>query len=162
MSSLLPGSEQRVWLEGQLAAMPRSVKFVLFNLHHPPVADLATGQLADHNPRPNEMALASYLEDAAKTSRAAFLVIAGHIHNYERFNVHNVVYLVSGGGGAAPYPAQRGQADLYKAPEEPNFHYLRFTLDANTLRGEMLRVTDPTANAPTHFDVADQFTLQAR
>ena len=36
--SLLPGSEQRAWIEDQLSHLPASVRFVLISLHHPPVA----------------------------------------------------------------------------------------------------------------------------
>jgi hypothetical protein len=40
-------------------------------------------------------------------------VSAGHIHNYERLERDGVVYLVSGGGGAAPYEIDRTAARRY-------------------------------------------------
>jgi hypothetical protein len=46
-------------------------------------------------------------------SRARFVVSAGHIHNYERLERDGVVYLVSGGGGAAPYEIDRAAARRY-------------------------------------------------
>jgi 3',5'-cyclic AMP phosphodiesterase CpdA len=73
-SSLLAGSEQRLWLERELADLHESVQFVLISLHHPPVADIQTRLRIDHNPRPNEIALAEFLREAARTSRARFLV----------------------------------------------------------------------------------------
>ena len=39
-SSLLPGSEQIGWIRAQLAGLPPTVRFVFFNLHHPPVVDV--------------------------------------------------------------------------------------------------------------------------
>ena len=104
-TSLLSGSEQRAWLEPQLARLPREVDFVFIFLHHPPVADLQTS--TSHNPRPNELALADYLKQAASRSRARFVVCAGHIHNYERREQDGILYLVSGGGGAEPVPVVR-------------------------------------------------------
>ena len=114
MSPLVAGSEQRLWLEHEVETLPESVQFVIVALHHPPVADIQTRLRVDHNPRPNEIALADYLTGAAATSRARFLVASGHIHNYERFLRDDVVYLVSGGGGAVPYEVDRTPADLYQ------------------------------------------------
>ena len=102
-ASLLPESDQSRWIDKQIAGLPSSIDFVIVTMHHPPVADVQTHIFVDHNPRPNEFALRDYLSKAAQTSHARFLVSAGHIHNYERNIVDGVVYLVAGGGGAAPY-----------------------------------------------------------
>ena len=139
-ASLEAGGAQRAWLDAQLAALPRSVDFVFVFLHHPPAADLQSGAAASHNPRANERALAARLKEAAAGGRARFIVCAGHIHNYERREEDGIVYLVSGGGGAHPYEVVREPADRYQGPGFPNFHYLRFTLDGEVLRGEMLRL----------------------
>jgi len=53
------------------------------------------------------MALRDYLENLAPKLHARIIVCAGHIHNYERFSQHGVIYLVSGGGGASPVPVER-------------------------------------------------------
>ena len=157
-SSLLAGSEQRLWLEGELAAQDPNVRLVLIVLHHPPVADLQTDAMANHNPRPNEQALADYLATIAPQSHARMVVIAGHIHNYERFLRDGIHYLVSGGGGAAPYAVERTPADLYRGTEFPNYHYLRFELRANTVVGEMIRyrLGDDAAG---QWQIKDQFEL---
>ena len=136
-SSLLAGSEQRQWIEQQLATLPRTAEFVLISLHHPPVADIQTRLRVDHNPRPNEIALAEYLKEVAATASVRFVVVAGHIHNYERFLRDDVVYLVSGGGGAVPYEVERTPADLYQTNEFPNFHYVKLSIRDGTLTGEM-------------------------
>ena len=74
MSPLTAGAEQRDWLEKEIASLPRAVEFVILTLHHPPVADIQTRLRIDHNPRPNEIALAEFLKGAARSSRARFVV----------------------------------------------------------------------------------------
>ncbi len=160
-ASLEPGAAQRDWLEAEVARLPQAVDFVFIYLHHPPVADLQTGSAADHNPRPNELALADYLRAVAARSRVRYVVCGGHIHNYERHAQDGVVYLVSGGGGAHPYPVVRDATDLYRDPGFPNFHYLRFTLDGSVLRGEMMRLEDPDSAAPARWLRRDVFEVQA-
>src|SRR5579859_3396091 len=113
-ADLSESSRQMLWLQDQVQRLPKSVKFVLIGLHHPPVADIQTRIEVDHNPRPNEIALRDYLSKAAPKSRAQFIVASGHIHNYERFQLDGVTYLVSGGGGARPYEIDRTPADLYQ------------------------------------------------
>jgi 3',5'-cyclic AMP phosphodiesterase CpdA len=161
MSPLTAGSEQLTWLNETLTALPPSVEFVLITLHHPPVADIQTRLRLDHNPRPNEIALAEYLKRASRASRARFVVIAGHIHNYERFLQDDVVYLVSGGGGAVPYEVDRTPPDLYKGIDFPNYHYVKLTIGAGTLKGEMYRLDEPAAPMP-HFTAKDTFEVSTR
>jgi len=144
-SSLLPGSDQARWLEGQIDGLAASVDFVVLTLHHPPVADIQTHIEVDHNPRPNEIALRDYLAKAAARSHARFLVSAGHIHNYERHTVDDIVYLVSGGGGAKPYYVERTPDDLYQSVLFPNFHYVKITLEKDRMRGAMYRLANPEA-----------------
>ena len=161
-TSLLEGAPQRDWLESELQNLPASVQFVLIWLHHPPLADLATGALSDHDPRPNETLLADYLGRIQASLRARILVVAGHIHNYERFERDGITYLVSGGGGAHPYPVERSAQDLYRGTEFPNFHYVRFRLERDRLSAEMVRVADPDAAVPHVFEVRDRFEIRAR
>jgi len=159
-TSLLPGSDQRQWLERQIASLPGSVRFVVITMHHPPVADVQKIFNVDHNPRPNEMALADFLKSAAVSSKARFLVSAAHIHNYERFMQDDVVYLVTGGGGAHPYPVERTPTDLYQDNAFPNFHYVKLVLEGDTLKGTMCRL-DPDAATPT-WSEKDSFQLRAK
>jgi calcineurin-like phosphoesterase family protein len=156
---LLPGSEQRMWLEGQITALDPAVRVVLIVMHHPPLADVQTVKLVDHNSRPNEQALAAYLKTAAAHSAARFVVSAGHIHNYERLVQDGVTYLVSGGGGATPYDIDRTAADLYQDRDFPNYHYVRFELRAATLSCEMIRLQDYAARKPSHWLLKDRFEI---
>jgi hypothetical protein len=148
-----------MWFEGEIATLDPAVRVVLIVMHHPPAADVQTVKLVDHNPRPNEMSLAEYLRDAAAHSTARFVVSAGHIHNYERFAQDGVMYLVSGGGGAAPYDLDRTAADLYQKKEFPNYHYVRFELRSGKLKGEMIRLEDYAAAGPTQWKSTDRFEI---
>jgi hypothetical protein len=158
-NSLQPGSEQRRWLESQITSLPGEVEFVFIAMHHPPVADIQSRFKVDHNPRPNEIALAQFLQAAAVTSRAKFILAAGHIHNYERQQQGGVIYLVSGGGGAAPYPVDRTSDDLYQDSSFPNYHYVKFMLDGKTLRGTMYRLADTNAGT---WEAKDKFEVHAK
>jgi acid phosphatase type 7 len=157
-TSLLPGSEQRNWLESQVTALDRAVRVVLIVMHHPPVADIQTA-MTDHNPRPNEQSLAAYLATAALHSAASFVVSAGHTHNYERIAQDGVMYLVSGGGGARPYEIERAASDLYQNTDFPNYHYVRFELHGRSLSGEMIRLNDYGASDPKEWQIRDRFKI---
>jgi hypothetical protein len=161
-ASLLPGSEQRIWLENQVAELAPGVRLVLIVMHHPPVADVQTSKRTDHNPRPNELALAEYLKTVAPRSTARFVVSAGHIHNYERFAADGVVYLVSGGGGARPYEVDRTPGDLYQSDDFPNYHYVRFELHGDRVVGEMIRLVDHAALEPKQWQTRDRFEITLR
>jgi hypothetical protein len=157
-ASLMPESDQARWLKQQLSSLPITVDFVIFSLHHPPVADIQTHLEVNHNPRPNEITLRDYLSTAAQQVHARFIVSAGHIHNYERQMKDDVLYLVSGGGGAKPYFVERTPDDLYKSMLFPNYHYVKFTLEKDRLHGVMIRVSDPEASTPA-YAVKDSFDV---
>jgi acid phosphatase type 7 len=161
-TSLLPGSEQRIWLADQIATLAPSVRVVLFIMHHPPVADVQNAKMTDHNPRDNETTLVNFLKAAAAKSTARFLVSAGHIHNYERFEQDGVMYLVSGGGGATPYPVERTPADLYQNQDFPNYHYVRFELHGQVLKAEMIRLNDFASAHPAQWQTRDRFEISLR
>lgn len=160
-TSLLPGSEQALWIEKQIEGLPAAIDFVIVSMHHPPVADVQTHIEVDHNPRPNEIALRDYLSKAARTSHAVFMVSAGHIHNYERRVVEGVTYLVSGGGGAPPYFVERTPEDLYQSILFPNYHYIKLTLEKDRLHGAMYRVANPETPKLT-VELKDSFDLVAK
>ena len=161
VSSLLDASPQRAWLDEQLKALPPTVDYVLLCLHHPPVADIQSRIEVDHNPRPNELALRDYLTELRKHTHAEFLVAAGHIHNYERASFGGITYLVSGGGGAHPYPVDRTTQDQYLTLDFPNFHYVLLELQNDKLKATMYRLADPSAPTPT-WQERDHFNLNKR
>lgn len=157
-ASLAEGSNQRNWLRDQLAHLPGKTRFVFISLHHPPVADFQTHINVSHNPRPNEIGLRDFLESVAPHMKAKIVVIAGHIHNYERFSRGGVVYLVSGGGAAKPVPVERAPDDLYQDNGFPNYHFVEFTLNKDGVEGRMYRLKDPTASAPS-WELKDTFQI---
>jgi acid phosphatase type 7 len=154
--SLLPGSQQHRWLKAQIASLPKNFEFVFITMHHEPVADIQVG--ADDNPRPNEMAVVDLLSKEKLKSKAKFIVVAGHIHNYERFEQGGVVYLVSGGGGAPQQTVERTSTDLYQDNSFPNFHYVKFVLNGDTVNATMYRLAD--SSGPV-WEPKDTFKVEA-
>jgi hypothetical protein len=156
-----PGWPQRRWLESQLAHLPPSADFVFFLFHVPLVSDLQTAFMLGI-PAPDTLVLRHYLEAQAAASHAKFVIFNGHIHNYERFEMNGITHVITGGGGARPYPIFiRGDQDLYRARTYPNFHYLVITLAGKHADVKMYRVVDPDA-AQKSVEVKDSFTLDAK
>jgi len=154
-SSLKPGSEQRAWFEQQLNEAPVPIEFVLVVMHYPPVRDLIFPRAKD------EQEIARYLSTHARALRPRVLVVASHIHNYERFLRDDVTYLVSGGGGAKPVPVFRLFGEISKLETSVNFHYLRFRLEGDTLHGTMVRF-DPDQPAESAWTEPDRFEIKAK
>jgi acid phosphatase type 7 len=158
---LSANSAQHRWLESQLEHLPPSADFVFFLFHVPLVSDLQTAFMLGI-PDPDTLALRHYLEARAAASHAKFVVFNGHIHNYERFEMNGITHVITGGGGAKPYPVFiRGDEDLYRARTYPNFHYLVITLEGKHADVKMYRVVDPNA-AQKSVEVKDAFTLDAK
>lgn len=160
-SPLTSGSPERSWLDDQIAHLPPSVDFVFLAMHHPPVADIQTRFHVDHNPRPNEMALRDDLSALAPRTHAQFIVVSGHIHNYERFSVGGVTWLVSGGGGARPHQIDRTPADQYQSNAFPVFHYIVFRLEGQELKATMVKLGIPLAREPV-WKADDAFSIPAK
>ncbi|HEY0785195.1 MAG TPA: metallophosphoesterase [Acidobacteriaceae bacterium] len=154
------GARQRDWLVSQLEHLPPQVDFV-FLMDHMPLVDDLQSQVAVSLPERQETELRSILEAEKLKTRALFVVLSGHIHNYERFQRGAITYIVTGGGGAKPYPVLvRGPEDLFRDPRFPVFHYVVFLLHGTHLEATMYRVADPQAAAPK-MEAADHFTLDA-
>jgi hypothetical protein len=152
---------QHRWLQAQLAHIPSSADFVFFLFHAPLVSDLQTAFMLGI-PDPSALSLRHELEASAGKSRAKFVVFNGHIHNYERFDVNGIMHVISGGGGARPYPIFiRGDQDLYQAGTYPNFNYLLITLQGKHAEAKMYRVVDPNAADKT-VELKDSFVLDAK
>lgn len=90
---------------------------------------------------------------------AEVMVFNGHIHNYERFERRGVEYVVTGGGGAQPYPLLfRDRTDLYRDTGFPVYHYLTLDVADRKLHAVMWKVVDPDAPMLT-VEAKDEFTL---
>jgi acid phosphatase type 7 len=155
------GSTQHRWLEAQVAHIPSSADFVFLLFHTPLVSDLQTAFMLGI-PDPTTLSLRHELETWAGKSRAKFVVFNGHIHNYERFEMNGIMHVISGGGGARPYPIFiRGDQDLYQARTYPNFNYVVITLEGKHAEAKMYRVVDPDA-ADKRVELKDSFVLDAK
>lgn len=154
-SPLKPGSEQRLWLEHQVASISPQVRFLLIVLHYPPVRDPVFPHGKD------EAEVERLLTARAAALPVKVIVIGSHVHNYERFSRNGVTYLVSGGGGAQPVPAFRMSGELSQLTTAVNFHYLRFTLQDERLTGTMVRfaANDQSGNP---WSEPDRFEVSAR
>ncbi len=156
-----PGAPQRVWLAAQLDHLPPEVNFVFLLTHMPLLNDIQSEVIADL-PSKGEISLRKYLEDTAPKCHAKFVVVSGHIHNYERFEHAGISYIVSGGGGAKPYPVLvRNPEDLYQDRGYPNFNYLVLMVHGKQADVTMYRVADPKAATLT-TEVKERFTLTAK
>jgi acid phosphatase type 7 len=153
--ALTAGSEQRAWLERQIATAGPRCKFILIVLHYPPVRDPVFPHGKD------EAEVESYLSANAGSLRARVVVIGSHVHNYERFSRNGVMSLVSGGGGAKPVPAFRMSGELSQLTTAVNFHYLRFTLDNGRLTCTMVRF-EPGDESGNPWSEPDRFEVTAQ
>jgi Icc-related predicted phosphoesterase len=132
--------DQGQWLVHELENVPADVDFVCLILHHPPYTDSSDHLFGGgHSARPAEQALARMLQERQAHTRARFVVIAGHVHNYERYEHGGVAYFVSGGGGAHPYliPRKAGDSLFGKAV---NYHYLLVEVDHGKMKITMERL----------------------
>jgi hypothetical protein len=80
-----PDSRQRQWLEQGLDALPPDIDFVLVTLHHPLITHSHDKMFGGgHSARLQERSLALRLEEYQQSMRSRIIVLAGHVHNYER------------------------------------------------------------------------------
>lgn len=124
---------QGLWLAQKLDTLSSEIDFVFIVLHHPPYTSSSDEMRGGgHSARTSEQELAHTLESRQAKMRARIIVIAGHVHNYERFEHGGVTYFVSGGGGAHPYLIDRRSSDLFQG-KGVNYHYLLIAVDRGKL-----------------------------
>jgi acid phosphatase type 7 len=113
------------------------VQFLFILYHIPWVADRQS-QILVNLPTKEALNLRNILETHFPNLHARVLVFNGHIDNYERFERYQVEYVVTGGGGAQPYPLLfRGRSDLYKDAGFPVYHYLSIDVNNRQLHAVM-------------------------
>jgi hypothetical protein len=161
-SKLTADNPQWIWMTSQLAHLPQETDFVFLTMHHPSYTDSHDHMIpgGGHSARAQEQELAKYLEELQPKLRARLIAVAGHVHNYERFEKNGVTYLVSGGGGATPYLFDRSPEDKYQAGKSVNYHYLRFEIDGAKLKAKMVKLTMDEKNK-ANFEEKDSFELSA-
>jgi acid phosphatase type 7 len=155
-----PHSDQGRWFAAQLEHLPAQVEFLFILYHIPWVADTQS-QLVASLPGKDALMLRGVLEAHLPRMHAKVVVFNGHIHNYERFERHGAEYVVTGGGGAIPYPIlYRGTHDLYRDLGFPVYHYLTLEVKDHQLKAVMLKVINPDA-ASLDVEPKDTFVIKA-
>jgi len=156
---------QDQWLKTQLDSTPADIDYVFVALHRPPYTALTD---AVHKPGPRLVALAKMLEARQTAIHAHIIVIAGHVHNYERYQHNGVDYIVSGGGGAAQVKFTRAADDLYPqnplyvktdGADEAQYHYCVFTVDHAKLSFRMMKLVAKASSVT--FQPRDVFEIPA-
>lgn len=132
---------QGEWLRQELNTISPDVDFILVVLHHPPYTSSSDAKKygGGHSARSPEQMLAKMLETRQQNLHARIVVIAGHVHNYERHEHGGVTYFVTGGGGAHAYPIERAPDDLFQS-NKINYHYLLAEVDRGRLNFTMNRL----------------------
>src|ERR1022692_1839978 len=132
---------QGKWLTQALDTLPGDVDFVFLVLHHPPYTSSSDEKKygGGHSARSPEQKLAKMLEDRQQHTHARFVVLSGHVHNYERHEHGGVTYFVLGGAGAHAYPITRAPDDPFQS-KDVNYHYLLVEVDHHHLKVTMNRL----------------------
>jgi len=128
-------SEQMTWLASALAAAHASpgFRFSVVFFHKP------TYTVGDTDPR---LDLRASLEPLLAPNEVR-LVLAGHMHGYERFEVGDVTYITTAGGGGVIGDVD---ANVARYPEDAAlrvasghyYHAMLFTIDGTSLTGEVI------------------------
>lgn len=123
--------EQKVWLEGQLAASSAAIKIAVF--HHPPYT---VGSQHD----PDETVQREWVP--LFRLYGVTLVLTGHNHIYEHHVVDGIHYVVTGGGGRSLYGCARTTPELKRCDEVHHFLLA-------TVRGTSVTIRAIRANGTT-------------
>ena len=165
--------DQIAWLTAELQNAPKD-RCLLLAAHHPIYS------LDEHHS--GSTRLKEVLDDAfLKAGRVPDLVLAGHVHNYQRFtrvlDRQEVPYIVAGAGGywhlhymtrAIGSPVQFP----YSVPDDPNLTlesycdnrhgYLTLEITADQIKGSYTPVPRPHERWTDKLGPIDSFTLDLR
>lgn len=145
MADHSPGSPQYEFLREEMENSGGKLVFVC--MHHPPYTKTKYGKA-----RKAEKVIAELIEDLNRKGLKTPIVFTAHKHNYERYMVNGINYVVSAGGGAPPYEVNRSDEDFYKE-KGPTYHYCRITISANKGLFEMVKLSRDLSK----WEVKDKF-----
>lgn len=154
-------ADQQAWLAGELADAPKD-RALIIALHHPPYSvDAHHGGSA---------AMGNAIDDAvAQAGRKPDLVLAGHVHNAQRFtrlipDYGQVPYIVCGNGGyhnlhglasdAVVGQQVPGSDVVFEAGDDKHWGFLRLTITPQTITGQTTAVSGDGTTA-----ISDRFSL---
>jgi predicted MPP superfamily phosphohydrolase len=162
---------QGEWLRSQLKSAPDDLDFLFVVLHHPlvthpsrfPVISRCDGNMPKpqlgHDVEDAEKRLRIILQEFSQTHpNIRICVLSGHNHNYERYSVKGITYVVTAGGGATPYRILRRNTDAYHEPG-PTYHYCRIAIQAHTLQFQMYKLR--LSGTVPEWELKDSFRLTA-
>ena len=133
------GSEQYRWLEALLEE--NELPWVIVWFHMPP--------FSASSERPEEVSIRQELVPLFDRY-AVDLVLNGHDHNYQRYEVGHVTYIVTGGGGGNLHAAAP-EADGLGAYAMAH-HFVGIRIQAGTLTGEAIA---PDGSVIDRFSISD-------
>ncbi|MEZ4784714.1 MAG: metallophosphoesterase [Candidatus Kapaibacterium sp.] len=127
-----------------------SVRGVIVTMHHPPFSN-ATLSI---DSRVHDLFVPPFVE-AKKT----MLLITGHVHSYERFQIDGKAFVVSGGGGGPRRRVDTSQERSVKSDqitfgEFRPYHYVQMQIDPEGINCEMMMLDSGK------FSRGDQFLLK--
>jgi 3',5'-cyclic AMP phosphodiesterase CpdA len=132
------------------AASDEGVKALIVVAHHPPYTNSKTHGPSEETRR--------RFSDTAATCPKFRMFVAGHVHNYERFDIKGVPYVVSGGGGAPQTGVRTSEfrtEPAFKGPEYRPFHYLLMTVgDAGASVATVMLQDDATWKTGDRFELS--------
>lgn len=154
------GGDEWKWLDNGLQNLPKQTRFVFIALHHPPITQSSEKiPGGGHSARPQEQALAGLIEAAHARTRLPMFVVAGHVHNYERYERNGVTYITAGGGGATPYEIERRPGDFYRDPG-PAYHLTLWTIGKDTLTFQMNKLE--LQDGKPKWEIKDSFEVKQK
>ncbi len=116
--------EQGAWLETTLSSSTEKFKFVF--IHRPlflPMDSLKTGRAMDKYPIERDRLHQLFMKTGVKT------VFAGDDHRYDRTERNNILYIITGGGGAPIYTFKDNGG---------YFHYVWISVEGGRMEGEVI------------------------
>ncbi len=145
--------EQIGWYRHELQRFEQMPEIlgVLVLLHHPPYTNSSL--------IPDDRAVQRAFVPPFVQARKTLLMVAGHVHSYERFARAGKTFLVTGGGGPriklATGRRRRHTDDCFGGPSVRGFHFLMLTPLPTRLEIEMRGLHQPGGV----FDTLDRFAL---
>lgn len=150
----LPGSDEMIWLEETLnSEEAQSADWLLLFNHQPPYC-----QGWGHPGFDGEAIIRGYLlplvEDAGVD-----MVFNGHAHDYERGELHDVVWIITGGGGGG-LDSYQNDIDHFSV-FEPAWHFTSVAIDGLTLSLEATDVDGQVIDTYEIVKEASSETIEA-
>ena len=137
MTDITVNSDQYRLLEKELTHNPKPWTFVFF--HKSPFTSEYEGSREQHI----RSSLTPLFEQ-----HGVDIVFNGHNHNYQRSNVNDVIYIVTGGGGGVL--SESIEPDEYLLVSRSVYHLVHITIDGNTLTGKAMM---PDGEVFDHFNI---------